>query len=95
MCQALRKGKASVVTDHIDHFTETGIALQSGEHVDGEVIVTATGLVLQKNFPMSTVRVSIDGKAYKVRPTRTHWCSVCVAFCGLCVNRDKQFGRRA
>lgn len=43
---ALRSGKASVVTDHIESFTETGIALASGEHLDADIIVTATGLRL-------------------------------------------------
>ena len=37
------KCKASVVTDHIERFTETGIALKSGEHLDADIIVTATG----------------------------------------------------
>ena len=41
---AIRDGKASVVTDHIDRFTETGILLASGEHLDADIIVTATGL---------------------------------------------------
>ncbi|RVU42820.1 NAD(P)/FAD-dependent oxidoreductase [Lujinxingia sediminis] len=41
---ALRHGNASVVTDHIDTFTETGIALRSGKHLDADLVVTATGL---------------------------------------------------
>ena len=44
--QAIRSGKASVVTDQIDTFTETGIKLQSGKHLDADIIVTATGLNL-------------------------------------------------
>lgn len=44
--EAIRSGKASVVTDHIDTFTETGIRLQSGEELEADVIVTATGLEL-------------------------------------------------
>ena len=44
--QAMREGKASVVTDHIASFTETGIQLASGEHIDADIIVTATGLEL-------------------------------------------------
>lgn len=56
--KSLRKGKASVVTDHIDHFTETGIQLKSGEHLDADIIVTATGLQLQL---MGGARMSIDG----------------------------------
>ena len=44
--KAIRSGKASVVTDHIDTFTETGIRLQSGEELEADIIVTATGLNL-------------------------------------------------
>ena len=39
--------KASVVTDHIDRFTKTGIKLKSGEELEADLIVTATGLDLQ------------------------------------------------
>ncbi|MEG9861737.1 MAG: NAD(P)/FAD-dependent oxidoreductase [Parvularculales bacterium] len=41
---AIRKGRASVVTDHIDTFTEHGIRLKSGEELPADVIITATGL---------------------------------------------------
>jgi cation diffusion facilitator CzcD-associated flavoprotein CzcO len=44
---ALNEKKASVVTDHIDHFTKTGIKLKSGEELEADLIVTATGLDLQ------------------------------------------------
>lgn len=44
---ALREGKASVVTDQIETFTETGIQLQSGRQLEADIIVTATGLNLQ------------------------------------------------
>ncbi|MEM7141849.1 MAG: NAD(P)/FAD-dependent oxidoreductase [Actinomycetota bacterium] len=43
---ALRSGKAEVVTDTIETFTETGIQLDSGAHLDADIIVTATGLQL-------------------------------------------------
>jgi cation diffusion facilitator CzcD-associated flavoprotein CzcO len=42
--RAIRKGKATVVTDQIESFTETGIALRSGKHLDADIVVTATGL---------------------------------------------------
>lgn len=42
----LRSGKASIVTDTIKTFTETGIELTSGDHLDAEIIITATGLNL-------------------------------------------------
>lgn len=41
---ALKAGRASIVTDHIDRFTKTGIALKSGQHLDADMIITATGL---------------------------------------------------
>ncbi|MEM7640814.1 MAG: NAD(P)/FAD-dependent oxidoreductase [Pseudomonadota bacterium] len=44
---ALNEKKASVVTDHIERFTKTGIKLKSGEELDADLIVTATGLDLQ------------------------------------------------
>ncbi len=43
---ALRDGNASVVTDHIENFDETGIALRSGDHLDADIVVSATGLEL-------------------------------------------------
>ena len=43
---ALRDGKASVVTGTIDRFTEKGVRLTGGEHLDADVIVTATGLTM-------------------------------------------------
>jgi cation diffusion facilitator CzcD-associated flavoprotein CzcO len=43
---AIRSGRASVVTDHIDTFTEHGIRLQSGEELEADIVVTATGLQL-------------------------------------------------
>ncbi|KKF01648.1 flavin-containing monooxygenase [Mycolicibacterium obuense] len=45
--KTIRAGKADIVTDTIERFTETGIALSSGQHLDADIIVTATGLNLQ------------------------------------------------
>lgn len=45
--EVIREGKASIVTDQIRTFTEHGIELESGEHLDADIIVTATGLNLQ------------------------------------------------
>jgi monooxygenase len=44
--KSIRNGSASVVTDHIDTFTETGIRLSSGAELEADIIVTATGLEL-------------------------------------------------
>ncbi len=55
---AIREGKASVVTDHIETFTEHGIRTRGGETIDADIVVTATGLQLQF---MNGVDVSVDG----------------------------------
>lgn len=44
--RAIAAGDASVVTDEIETFTETGIELASGETLDADIIVTATGFDL-------------------------------------------------
>lgn len=54
---AIRSGKASIVTDQIETFTETGIKLHSGEELDADIIVTATGLVMKV---MSGVHLVVD-----------------------------------
>ena len=43
---AIRAGKASVITDEIDTFTEDGLLLKSGDRISADIIVTATGLSL-------------------------------------------------
>lgn len=40
---AISRGTVSVVTDSVDHFTETGIVTASGEHIDADIVVSATG----------------------------------------------------
>ena len=45
--EALKAGKVSIVTDHIEGFTETGLKLQSGAELAADIIITATGLELQ------------------------------------------------
>jgi cation diffusion facilitator CzcD-associated flavoprotein CzcO len=45
--KTLRSGKANIVTDHIDHFTGKGIKLKSGQYLEADVVVTATGLDIQ------------------------------------------------
>jgi cation diffusion facilitator CzcD-associated flavoprotein CzcO len=56
--RALRKGTASVVTDEIETFTETGLRLQSGDEIEADIIVTATGLRLE--IAQST-ELTVDG----------------------------------
>jgi monooxygenase len=45
--RVLREGRASVVTDSIETFTEDGLLLKSGRQLDADIVVTATGLVLK------------------------------------------------
>jgi monooxygenase len=54
------EGRASVVTDHIDTFTETGIRLASGAELEADLIVTATGLNL---LALGGMQVAVDGRA--------------------------------
>ena len=55
--KAIREGRVSLVTDHIETFTDDGISLKSGEHLDADIIVTATGLVLKL---FSGVQLEVD-----------------------------------
>jgi cation diffusion facilitator CzcD-associated flavoprotein CzcO len=45
--EAVKSGRASVVTDQIETFTEKGVRLKSGKELEADIIVTATGLVMQ------------------------------------------------
>ena len=56
--EAIKTGTASVVTDQIDSFDASGINLKSGEHLDADIIVTATGL---KMSFAGKIAVSVDG----------------------------------
>lgn len=58
--KAIREGKASVVTDNIAAFDEKGIQLQSGERIDCDVVVTATGFELSV---MGEIPFTVDGAA--------------------------------
>jgi cation diffusion facilitator CzcD-associated flavoprotein CzcO len=58
--EALREGRASVVTDHIERFTEKGLLLRSGRELEADLIVTATGLVLQF---LGGLSLDVDGTA--------------------------------
>src|SRR4030081_244263 len=56
---AIREKRASVATGEIDSFTQRGIRLKDGSELQADVIVTATGLVLQA---MGGMEVSVDGR---------------------------------
>ncbi|OBI95772.1 flavin-containing monooxygenase [Mycobacterium asiaticum] len=58
--RAISNGSASVVTDRIATFTETGIELESGRQLDADIIVTATGLNMQA---FGGISLTVDGAA--------------------------------
>ena len=66
---AISSGRASVVTDIIDTFTPTGIRLQSGDELDADIIVTATGLQLVTLGEMDFV---VDGEPVDFSKTWTY-----------------------
>ncbi|MBK6888313.1 MAG: NAD(P)/FAD-dependent oxidoreductase [Tetrasphaera sp.] len=56
---AITAGQAEIVTDTIESFTPTGIRLASGRHLDADIVVTATGLVLK---PGGGATLVVDGR---------------------------------
>ena len=67
--KSMREGKASVVTDHVASFTETGIQLASGEHLEADIIVTATGLEL---VTLGEMDFFVDGNQVDFAKTWTY-----------------------
>ncbi|MCW3039532.1 MAG: ethA, partial [Solirubrobacterales bacterium] len=67
--RTLRSGKADVVTDTIDTFTDTGIRLSSGRELEADIIISATGLKLKLFGGMA---VSVDGKPFVPSETMTY-----------------------
>ncbi len=57
--EAIRGGRASVVTDRIETFTERGLALASGAELEADLIVTATGLEL---LAFGGMEIAVDGR---------------------------------
>jgi len=66
---AIRAGRASVVTETIETFTETGVLLSSGEHLAADIIVTATGLQL---VSLGEADIFVDGNRVDFAQTRTY-----------------------
>ena len=67
--QGIKSGKASVVTDEIDRFTEKGILLKSGKELEADIIVTATGFNLSAN---GDIDFAVDGKKLDFADTVTY-----------------------
>ena len=57
--QGVASGKATVVTDEIATFTETGVTLRSGATIDADVVITATGFDL---CVMGDIAFVVDGR---------------------------------
>jgi len=67
--RSLRKGTSSIVTDHIERFTENGIQLKSGETLEADIIVTATGLEL---LLLGGLKLEVDGVEKKASDSLTY-----------------------
>ncbi len=63
------EGRASIVTDHIDRFTKNGILLKSGDELDADIIITATGFHLSV---LGGIPFSVDGKPVDFSDTVTY-----------------------
>jgi cation diffusion facilitator CzcD-associated flavoprotein CzcO len=66
---SIREGKASVVTDHIETFTPTGIRLKSGDELEADIIVTATGLDL---LFLGGMELTVDGTPVDISERLTY-----------------------
>jgi monooxygenase len=66
---AISAGRVSVVTDHIDRFTETGIALASGAELPADIVVTATGLQM---LPFGGIQLGVDGEDVELPRTTVY-----------------------
>jgi monooxygenase len=64
--EAITEGRASVLTDQIDTFTEKGLQLASGSELEADLIVTATGLNL---LALGGMRLAVDGRDVEVPET--------------------------
>jgi cation diffusion facilitator CzcD-associated flavoprotein CzcO len=69
MMEEIRKGRVSMVTDHIDRFVPEGILLKSGQVLEADVIATATGFKLNV---LGDIDFSIDGKPLAFNETVTY-----------------------
>jgi cation diffusion facilitator CzcD-associated flavoprotein CzcO len=66
---AIRSGRASVVTDQVESFTETGVQLASGEHLDADIVVAATGLRVEL---LSGMTLTVDGRPVALSETLSY-----------------------
>jgi monooxygenase len=66
MFDAIKADRATVVTDQIETFTPHGIRLKSGQELEADIIVTATGLVMQA---FGGIKLSVDGRPIDIGQT--------------------------
>ncbi len=78
--KAIREGRASMATDQIATFTERGIQLVSGEVLEADIIVTATGLNL---LPFGGMQLAVDGVPVRIGD--------CVAYKGIMLSGVPNF----
>jgi cation diffusion facilitator CzcD-associated flavoprotein CzcO len=69
MFEAISAGRASVVTDQVDTFTERGVRLASGMELEADVIVTATGLNL---IALGGIGLAVDGREVELPDTMSY-----------------------
>jgi len=67
--KAIKSGQATVVTDHIDTFTDTGIRLQSGQELQADIVVSATGLEL---LFLGGIELAVDGDPVELKDRLTY-----------------------
>jgi cation diffusion facilitator CzcD-associated flavoprotein CzcO len=67
--EAISSGGASIVTDRIDRFTREGIRLASGDVLEADIVVTATGLNL---LPMGGIALTVDGADVELPETTVY-----------------------
>ena len=66
--EGIVSGKASVVTDRIERFTEAGVMLVSGRELKADIVVTATGFDL---CVLGDIAFTIDGRKLDFADTVT------------------------
>ena len=67
--KAIRDGRASVMTDRIVRFTESGLQLESGAELEADIVVTATGLQM---LPIGGTRLTVDGRPVRLPETMAY-----------------------
>ncbi|MBS1788074.1 MAG: NAD(P)/FAD-dependent oxidoreductase [Acidobacteria bacterium] len=66
---AMREKRASIVTGLIDTFTPTGLKMKSGEHLDADIIITATGLDL---VALGGASLTVDGQLVQLNKSMNY-----------------------